>query len=236
MPGPGGLRGRRLNLGEVAFLASPTPRTEPYLASSAKSRTAMLSLILAFHVLAVAAVISIGKVVIETLRPPMQVTLVPEPPRPSPEIPVHAVPLPQFRQPQVVIPEPPRVETLAAIEVIPKPAPPPPAPVVTTAPAKVPAPVSFTPPRHDLAYLENPAPSYPVFAKRAREQGKVWLRVQVDTSGRVAGIEIEKSSGYERLDTAAIAAVRRWKFAPAQSGDQPVAGVALVPINFALEG
>jgi protein TonB len=75
-----------------------------------------------------------------------------------------------------------------------------------------------------------------VFARRAREQGKVILRVHVDAEGRVAGIELYRSSGFERLDKAALAAVRQWRFAPARSGDRAVAGVALVPINFSLEG
>jgi protein TonB len=92
------------------------------------------------------------------------------------------------------------------------------------------------PPRFDLAYLNNPAPSYPVFAKRAREQGQVLLRVQVDAAGQVAGIEIHRSSGFERLDNAALAAVRQWRFVPARSGNRAVSGVALVPITFQLAG
>ncbi|MNC90201.1 Gram-negative bacterial tonB protein [compost metagenome] len=61
------------------------------------------------------------------------------------------------------------------------------------------------------------------------------LRVRVDASGNVEGIDIHKSSGSDRLDKAALAAVRQWRFVPARQGNRPVAGVALVPINFQLE-
>jgi len=150
------------------------------------------------------------------------------------------VPLPQFRKPDMVIPDPPRFETLAAVQVVEKPVAPPPvpakAPVVAAAVTVPNAEPTLQPPRFDLAYLNNPAPSYPVFAKRAREQGKVILRVQVDAGGQVAGIEVQTSSGSERLDKAALAAVRQWRFVPARAGERAVAGVALVPITFQLEG
>ena len=95
---------------------------------------------------------------------------------------------------------------------------------------------TFQPPRGDLAYLNNPSPVYPVFAKRAREQGVVMLHVRVDAAGNVEGIEVHKSSGSLRLDDAALAAVRRWRFVPARTGARTVAGIALVPIHFQLEG
>ena len=61
------------------------------------------------------------------------------------------------------------------------------------------------------------------------------LRVRVDAAGNVEGIELHKSSGSDRLDRAALEAVRRWRFVPARQGDRAVAGVALVPIHFQLE-
>jgi protein TonB len=197
----------------------------------------MFSAILLAHALALFAVVSIGHAVLESVQPPMLVKLLPEPPRERPALPPPPVPMPQLRKPEVIIPAPPRFETLAAVQVVEEPAPPPPPAQVPVAvvTAALPPPVA-APPRHDLAYLNNPAPAYPVFAKRAREEGKVMLRVQVDASGRVTGLEIHASSGFERLDKAALAAVRRWRFEPARSGDRAVAGVALVSIKFQLEG
>lgn len=198
----------------------------------------MLALILAAHAFAVVAMVSVGKVVLEVIHPPLIVKLLPEPLPARPATPPPPIPLPQLRRPDIVVPEPPRFEVLAAVQLVEKPAPPPP-----PAPIKIPIVTGPTtaepvvePPKFNLAYLDNPAPSYPVFAKRAREQGKVFLRVQVDAAGQVTGIEIHQSSGHERLDKAALAAVRQWRFVPARRGDRAVAGVALVPITFQLEG
>ena len=94
---------------------------------------------------------------------------------------------------------------------------------------------STTAPGFDAAYLDNPSPPYPAIAKRAGEQGKVVLRVQVDASGRAEAVEIETSSGSPRLDHAARETVRRWRFVPARRGDQAVAASVLVPIIFTLE-
>jgi protein TonB len=155
------------------------------------------------------------------------------------------VPLPQLRKPEVVIPEPPRFEMIRVVERVEGPPGPPvvaapPRPAAPPAPPAPPAPAptkpAIDPPRFDLAYLDNPAPAYPVFAKRAREQGTVLLRVDVDARGKVTRIALEKSSGSDRLDSAALAAVKHWRFAPARAGDRAVAGVAIVPINFQLEG
>jgi protein TonB len=194
----------------------------------------MLSAILAAHLLVLLACVSLGRVAI-FVTPALLVQLIPEAPHVKPTLPTRVVPLPQLRKPEIVVPEPPRFETLAAVELVEKPvaAPAPPANVpIVSGPA---APVA-EPPRFDLAYLNNPAPAYPDFARRAHEQGTVILRVRVDASGQVAGIEIHKSSGSQRLDDAALAAVRRWRFVPARSGDRAIAAIALVPVDFRLEG
>ena len=188
------------------------------------------------HLLAAFALLSLGGVVVAVSGAPMLVDLLPQPPTPRPPIPTRAVPLPQLHKPQIVLPELPRIEVLRMVEVAERPAPPPPVKAPPAPAAVVEARPAVEPPRFDLAYLDNPAPAYPVFAKRAREQGIVLLRVAVDESGRVARIDVEKSSGSRRLDSAALAAVKRWRFVPARSGGRAVAGIALVPINFQLEG
>jgi protein TonB len=47
-------------------------------------------------------------------------------------------------------------------------------------------------------------------------------------------VELRESSGHPRLDDAAAAAVRRWRFVPARRGEQPVGAWVLVPISFNL--
>jgi len=58
------------------------------------------------------------------------------------------------------------------------------------------------------------------------------LRVQVLPSGSPGTIEIQKSSGRQALDEAALAAVKRWRFVPAKQGDVAQVGWVSVPIDF----
>jgi len=62
----------------------------------------------------------------------------------------------------------------------------------------------------------------------------VKMNVLVSAQGRALKVEIHTSSGYSRLDQAALNAVRHWKFVPAKRGDTPVEGWALVPLVFVL--
>ena len=90
------------------------------------------------------------------------------------------------------------------------------------------------PPRFDAAYLNNPAPSYPALSRRNGEAGKVLLRVHVSSDGKPQQIDLQRSSGYSRLDDAAIAAVRQWRFIPAKRGDENLTEWVLVPLVFKL--
>lgn len=96
------------------------------------------------------------------------------------------------------------------------------------------APVADSPPRFDADYLSNPAPDYPAASRQLHEQGSVQLRVFVTADGRAGDIRVHQGSGFERLDQAAIDAVRRWRFVPARQDDGPVAAWVIVPINFTL--
>ena len=61
------------------------------------------------------------------------------------------------------------------------------------------------------------------------------LRVFVEASGVPSTVEIRTSSGFERLDKSALAAVSRWKFVPAKQGTDTVGAWVLVPIVFSLK-
>lgn len=76
---------------------------------------------------------------------------------------------------------------------------------------------------------------YPAFSKRAGETGKVILRVLIDKQGRANNIKIEKSSGFPRLDDAAVAAARGALFSPLMENGEPQEAQAIVPIVFELE-
>lgn len=94
----------------------------------------------------------------------------------------------------------------------------------------------LTPPSFNAAYLRNPAPRYPVIARRNGEQGTVMLKVLVTREGAAATVSVEKTSGSTALDQAAVEAVRNWRFTPARQGAQSVEAWVLVPIVFRLEG
>jgi len=109
-------------------------------------------------------------------------------------------------------------------------------PVPVSAAASVPAALAVSEPRFDASYLDNPAPVYPALSQRLREEGRVVLRVYVDAGGRANQIQINSSSGSQRLDQAAQDTVSRWKFIPAQRGAEAVGAWVLVPIAFNLRG
>ncbi|MNT93319.1 Gram-negative bacterial tonB protein [compost metagenome] len=60
------------------------------------------------------------------------------------------------------------------------------------------------------------------------------LRVHVLASGLPSEIQVQRSSGRELLDQAAIRAVKRWTFVPAKQGEVARDGWVSVPIDFNL--
>ena len=83
-------------------------------------------------------------------------------------------------------------------------------------------------------YRSNPAPIYPDSARRKRQEGVVWLMVEVGEHGETRAVAVQQSSGHTALDEAAVTAVRGWKFAPARQGERPVAARVEVPVRFRL--
>lgn len=83
-------------------------------------------------------------------------------------------------------------------------------------------------------YLRNPPPKYPAESRKLREEGLVLLKVSVTAEGRAADVQLQRSSGFARLDEAALKAVRRWEFNPARAGVTPVACAVEVPVRFGL--
>ncbi|WP_109513023.1 energy transducer TonB [Pseudomonas ovata] len=177
--------------------------------------------------------------VVETPPPPPEP--VPPPPVVEPPPPVEdelAVkppppPKPQAKPKPVVKPAPKPVAK--PVPQPPAPTPPTPQPVAAPAPPAPPAPKPVTAPSANAGYLRNPAPEYPSLAMRRGWEGTVLLRVHVLASGRPGDIQIQKSSGRDQLDEAAVTAVKRWSFVPGKQGDQPVDGWVSVPIDFKLK-
>lgn len=84
-------------------------------------------------------------------------------------------------------------------------------------------------------YGTNPLPKYPPLAREKGYEGTVYLRVQVQPNGRVGKLAIDRSSGHEILDQAAVDSVREWMFLPARKGGKPVESWVLLPVKFMLD-
>ena len=91
-------------------------------------------------------------------------------------------------------------------------------------------------PHLNADYLNNPAPVYPAQSKQLGEQGRVLVRVFVNSEGQVEQLSLRKSSGFERLDQAALTSVKQWRFVAAKRGQQTVSAWVVVPVSFNLEG
>jgi len=83
--------------------------------------------------------------------------------------------------------------------------------------------------------LKRYRPPYPGSARRAGVEGRVVLSVQVRTDGRIGSVRVASSSGSAVLDSAAISAVKRWKFAPELKNGKAVTSTVNVPFTFDLK-
>lgn len=81
-------------------------------------------------------------------------------------------------------------------------------------------------------YLHNPKPTYPAISRKMGEQGVVVLLVLVGADGSAQEVKVRHSSGYPRLDQAALAAVKNWRFVPGKRGGVPQAMTVEVPLRF----
>lgn len=88
---------------------------------------------------------------------------------------------------------------------------------------------------HAPGILTRVEPYYPDAARQDGAEGTVVLKVQILENGRPGNISIFRSSGDERLDKAAVAAISRWRFIPAkQPNGKPFVCYTTVPITFRL--
>lgn len=80
---------------------------------------------------------------------------------------------------------------------------------------------------------ESPV-EYPAALFARGIEGRVILRLHADDSGRLIpdSTKVAESSGYPSLDSAAVSAVPRFRFAPALRNGTPVAATFLQPVHF----
>lgn len=242
-----------------AALALPNPGPHPARTTAPRMdrRIPIVIAVLGFHVLglwalqagllrrAVELVVPVS-VLSDMIEPPQpQVTPTPPQPQPRTAPTPKASPLPRpVAQPA---PQPVAVATPTPAPQAPTGVtePQPPAPPVTavaaaepTAPAAPPAPPA--PPKLELPssnadYLNNPPPAYPPLSKRLGEQGKVVVRAFIEANGTATKAEVRTSSGYDRLDQAALQTVLKWRYVPGKRAGVIEGMWFNVPIHFVLE-
>jgi len=133
---------------------------------------------------------------------------------------------PDLEQPQVETP--PLEDTVPEIEV----------PVDEPAPNAISAQASDSPPVGETANMKvnrRVDPVYPAGSRRDGEQGTGMFKVLVDEKGHPLDVQVLKSSGFPRLDNAALEAIRKWVFSPAMQNGQGVQSWTRVQVAFQLQ-
>ncbi len=181
--------------------------------------------------------------IIEPPKPVLPPPPAPPPPQPEPVRQNKAVVLPPAPQPLAIADPTPAPNAPTATPTPPAPLPPIASPVAAapslapaTPPAAPPAPPApkVEMPRSDADHLSNPVPPYPPLSKRLGEEGTAVVRIYVGADGLPQKAELRTSSGYERLDAAAVAAVMKWRFKPGTRGGVAEAMWVSQPIPFVL--
>ncbi len=76
---------------------------------------------------------------------------------------------------------------------------------------------------------------YSVASARANERGTVNLKMIIGTDGVPHDVTVDTSSGYARLDDAAVACISRWRYTPATMDGVPVEIESHPSISFDLQ-
>ncbi len=178
----------------------------------------------------------LGAKMVQTVMGPVETKIIEELPKDDKEPPP---PPPDIEQPPPYVP-PPEVSVDIAIDTGPTTAisgatserpvaaPPPVAKPVEHATVRV-------PPSTQGKGARITQPEYPPASRRAGEYGTVTLQVFVQENGRAGEVKIAKSSGFEKLDEAAVKEVQRnWRFVPGKEDGKPVAMWHTFAVTFKL--
>jgi protein TonB len=211
-PGPGG--------------ANSGPPRRTGLFSSLFSRGPIGFVVLGLHLVLIYGVfVSLGILELPTAAKSMEAVVIDMPQTEQTE-PVKVV-KPELDQPPIETP--PLENTIPEIEVPVDVAPPENAITAETAPAQ---PVGET---ANMKVNRRVDPIYPAGSRRDGEQGTGMFRVLVDERGRPMEVQVLKSSGFPRLDEAAMTAIRKWAFSPAMQNSQAVKSWTRVQVTFNLQ-
>lgn len=207
-------------------MATLTSRPGAPATNSAPRRTGLLIVVAGLHVAIIyGLMLATGVVRQPAFVQPLEAVFVPEATQPEeqPQIKVK----PEINQPVAVDEPVPEVQFEEAV----------------TPPTDVPVPASANAisgsqqqgaPAQDLKTANRVDPVYPPASRRAGEEGTVRLKVLVDTNGRASNVAVTQSSGFTRLDQAAMEAVRKWRFVAATDGTNKIQAYTQVAVTFKL--
>lgn len=167
----------------------------------------------------------LGAKMVQTVMGPVETKIIEELPEDDSEPPP---PPPDIEQPPPYVP-PPDIDVAIQVDTGPTTAI---QAVTTERPVVAPPPPPAAPQR---AVVKSPPstsgrgaritdPEYPPASRRAGEAGTVTLRCHVSEQGRCSEISVVRSSGFPKLDEAAVKEVQRnWRFVPGKEDGKPVA-------------
>jgi protein TonB len=174
-----------------------------------------------------ALAVTMGVVEAPPIVEPIKAVIIEAPPvEPEPYVPPETPPVAQQPVVEVPLPEIPPVTTPVETITVPP---------VTEAPSAEPSTAPAIMEAKSLSVTRRVEPVYPPASRRLDEEGVVRLRVLVDERGRPQEVQVAKSSGFDRLDQAAVTAVRRWQFSPAMQASGAVTAWTQVNVVFKLD-
>jgi protein TonB len=171
--------------------------------------------------------------VMEAMTPPIVADIIEEnkkdetpPPPPPPKMDLPPVEVPP---PVVDITIPQEATTTALSNVTDKPLPPAPPPVRVEAVNRVSAGL------RKGAQQPDSEEYYPPSSKRLQEQGSAVVKSCLDDKAKLTDAAIQESSGFPKLDEAAVKYAKALRYAPATENGKPVAGCFSFRVRFQLK-
>lgn len=78
--------------------------------------------------------------------------------------------------------------------------------------------------------------NYPLLSRSLKEEGTVVLKFNVKEDGSVDDLQVATSSGFPRLDEAALELVKNWRYSPGTQNCKPVVTAWTASLNWKLAG
>ncbi|HXJ01838.1 MAG TPA: energy transducer TonB [Micropepsaceae bacterium] len=201
-------------------------------------RAATLSFVAVLHAAVLYAFLTaLGVVPMPTIPMPFIGSVIPDdrvipPPPPPPQPTIEAPRLTETAPPIIEVPlEPAGPNAITPTQTLPQTVPE--RPAASEPPASPPT-IVITPARA-IAWTHT-IPDYPAISRRLGEQGTLRLKLAIAADGTVSDARVEASSGYQRLDEAAVQWVKtHWRYEPAMQGTKPMPSSALAEVTFKLK-